>query len=160
MEGYDIAQVCFNGHVICSTAGSSPQFRKSRCNICGEKTLMNCPNCNSKIKGYYHVEGFLDVNMHYELPRFCEDCGEAYPWIGVKVNTAIELVDLIENLTPNEKSDLQDSIKELVKESAKVPIAKVKLKKYLLKVNSDISDGIKDVLKDTLRTELRKELFG
>jgi len=48
---------------------------------------------------------------------------------------------------------------ELVKETAKVPIAKVKVKRYFSKIDSDISDGIKDVLKDILNDKLKKEIL-
>ena len=159
MDGYDIAQICLNGHVIASTAGSSPQFRKNRCDICGEETIMNCPNCNDPIKGYYHVSGFLDTQMHYDLPRFCENCGKPYPWIEAKLKVAHELVDLMDTLKQEEKADLKISIEELVRDSSKVPVAKVKLNRYISQVYSDISDGLIDILRDTLREKLKNSIL-
>ena len=159
MDGYDIAQICLNGHVIASTAGSSPEFRKKRCDICGGVTIMNCPSCNEHIKGYYHVSGVISFNMHYDLPRFCQNCGKPYPWIESKLIVAHELVDLMDTLNQEEKDDLKESIEELVKETSKVPVAKVKLKRYLLKVDSDISDGLKDILRDTLNDELKDSIL-
>jgi hypothetical protein len=154
MEGYDIAQICLNGHIIASTAGSSPQFRKKRCDICGEETIMKCPNCNDNIKGYYHVPGFLDTRMHYDLPRFCENCGKPYPWINTKLKAVEELVELMDSLKAEEKQDLIDSINELVRETSKVPVAKVKLKRYLKIVDSDISDGLTEILRETLKEKV------
>ena len=158
MDGYDIAQICTNGHVITSMADSSPDFKKDFCKRCGYKTICNCVECNQPIKGYYHVSGVIGGSS-YEPPRFCDSCGSTFPWIKVKIEAANELVELIETLSPDEKKDFQSAIDELIRETAKVPVAKVKLKKYLSKVNSDISDGIRDVLRDTLSKELKNELI-
>lgn len=159
MDGYDIAQICLNGHIIASTAGSSPQFQKKRCDSCGEATIMNCQHCKDKIKGYYHVSGLFDAEMHYDIPRFCENCGKPYPWIETKLETAMELIDLMDNLKKEEQKDLKESIEELVRETSKVPVAKVKLKRYIKRVDSDISDGLLDVLRDTLSDKLKDSIL-
>jgi len=52
---YDTAQICTNGHVINSMARSEPKHNKKFCDKCGAKTIMNCPNCNSPIRGDYHI---------------------------------------------------------------------------------------------------------
>lgn len=158
MDGYDIAQICLNGHVISSMAGSSPSFRKDFCKECGSKTIMHCQECNKPIKGYYHVSGVIG-GFHYDAPHFCDSCGNPFPWIKTKIETAKELVLLIDSISEEEKQDFQESIVELVKETAKVPIAKVKVKRYFSKIDSDISDGIKDVLKDILNDKLKKEIL-
>lgn len=159
MEGYDIAQICLNGHVIASTAGSAPQFRKRRCDKCGEETIMHCLHCNTAIKGYYHVSGFISARMHYDLPRFCENCGNPYPWIETKLEAAKELVNLMDSLKKEEKDDLKESIEELVRETSKVPVAKVKFKRYMTRVDSDVSDGLIDILRDTLSDELKNSIL-
>ena len=158
MDGYDLAQICLNGHVITSMAGSSPSFRKDYCKECGSKTITQCQECNKPIKGYYHVSGVIG-GYHYDVPRFCDSCGNPFPWIKTKIGTAKELVLLIDSISTEEKQDFQESIVELVKETTKVPIAKVKVKRYFSKIDSDISDGIKDVLKDTLSERLKKEIL-
>ena len=158
MDGYDIAQICMNGHVVTSMAVTSQDFKKDFCKQCGAKTICNCVDCNKPIKGHYHVSGVIG-GYSYDPPRFCDSCGSPFPWIKVKIEAANELVELIESLNNDEKKDFQSAIYELIRETAKVPVAKVKLKKYLVKVDSDISDGIKDVLKDTLSEELRNEII-
>lgn len=159
MDGHDIAQICLNGHVIASTAGSSPQFRKNRCDTCGEETIMTCKSCKTPIKGYYHVSGFIDFNMSYSRPRFCESCGKPFPWIETKIDVANQLIDLMDSLNEDEKLDFKDSISELVKETSKVPVAKVKVNRYLTKVDSDLSDGLLDVLKETLSEKIKKSFM-
>jgi hypothetical protein len=47
---YDVAQICPNGHVITSVAGSYPQHRQQFCEKRGEPTLMNCPKCDVSMR--------------------------------------------------------------------------------------------------------------
>jgi len=158
MEGYDVAQICINGHVITSMAITSPNFRQEYCKKCGSKTIMNCSNCQKPIKGYYHVSGVIGT-FKYHAPKFCDSCGQPFPWIGTKIETSKELIELVETISIEEKEDFQESIVELIKETVKVPVAKVKVKKYLDKIDKEISDSIRDVLKDILNKELKNDVL-
>lgn len=153
MEGYDLAQICLNGHVICSMAITHPNSKRDHCTICGAKTIMNCPNCDNQIKGYYHSPGIISL-AEYKPPRFCEKCGEPYPWVKYKIEASRELVDLMESLSEFEKNDLKASIEDLIRDSAKTSVAKIKLEKYLAIVDNSISDGLTDLLKDTIKGEI------
>lgn len=157
MDGYDIAQICLSGHVITSTAGSAPQFKQDRCKTCGDSTITNCVNCGKLIKGYYHVSG-VDFRMHYNRPRFCENCGQAYPWITSQLEGINELIELIETLPHDQKDDLKECIQDLIKENSRVPVATVKLKRYLLKADEDISVGLKDMLNQILSDKIYNSL--
>ena len=64
MGHYDVQQVCLNGHQITDNYNRSPEFRKTHCNKCGEKTIHQCPECNHPIKGDYHVDGDVDQYLH------------------------------------------------------------------------------------------------
>lgn len=150
MQGYDVAQICLNGHVICSMAIAHPNNRRDHCTTCGARTIMNCPNCDNPIKGYYHAPGVISL-IDYHPPRFCEKCGEPYPWIKFKLEASRELVDLIESLSDYEKNDLKISIEDLIRDSAKKAVSKIKFQKYLIKIDNSISDGLKDLLKDCLK---------
>ncbi|MEA5427975.1 DUF2321 domain-containing protein [Arcicella lustrica] len=80
---YDTMQVCLNGHLITDNYHSSPEFRKSFCTECGEKTIINCPNpqCNNEIKGDYHVPGIVVLSGESTpVPDICEYCGQDFPW--------------------------------------------------------------------------------
>lgn len=153
---YDIAQVCLNGHTITGMARDHPEYKHDRCEDCGEKTICNCQKCNEPIQGYYHTD-VIGI-FEYTPPRFCQKCGAPFPWIETKTETSKEIVDLMDTLNQQEKDDLKSSIDELVRETAKVAIAKVKLKKYLKKVDSDLSDGLKEVLVDILSEELSESI--
>ena len=49
-EGYDTAQVCLNGHVASSMAGSSPQFRQCHCEKRGDPTITECQARRSEVR--------------------------------------------------------------------------------------------------------------
>lgn len=78
---YDTMQVCENGHQITSSAVSQPEYQKKRCPKCGAATLTACPKCSTRIPGYHHVPGIVDL-CGVPVPSFCENCGEPYPWTG------------------------------------------------------------------------------
>lgn len=79
MNQYDAQQVCLNGHQITDGYYQFEQFRKPFCDKCGAKTIHQCPNCGTDIKGYYRVEGRITTR---EVPVHdsCDNCGEPYPW--------------------------------------------------------------------------------
>ena len=45
----DTMQVCLKGHVINAGTQKYPQYNKDFCDLCGAKTITNCPNCNAPI---------------------------------------------------------------------------------------------------------------
>ena len=57
----------------------SPSHRQKYCEKCGSEGISQCPNCNTKIRGYYHVPGFLGGEGP-EVPLNFHQCGKAYPW--------------------------------------------------------------------------------
>lgn len=79
--GYqDTMQVCKkHGHQINSMAEKYPKHNQNFCSSCGSETTTICNNCRAKIKGYYHVEGFIGVS-NTPVPLNCHNCGKAYPW--------------------------------------------------------------------------------
>ena len=79
MGSHDAQQVCLNGHQITDNYHRWPEFRRSFCEKCGEKTIHQCPECRADIKGDYHVEGVFSVSTT-PVPRFCEKCGTPFPW--------------------------------------------------------------------------------
>jgi hypothetical protein len=159
MDKYDVAEICLNGHVTTSMAASYPQFRKNFCDKCGEKTILNCQDCKSSIKGDYHMEGVLSFSS-YKKPKFCESCGHPFPWTERQTIAAKNLIEITENLTTVEKDDFKDSIDELVKNSPNVIVAQAKYKKYITKAGKEIAQGLRDVLIDIVSETVKKALFG
>lgn len=98
---YDIAQICLNGHVITSATKTAPKLKRRFCDKCGAPTITECPNCGADIRGYYHVPGELTLAATYRLPKFCRDCGVAYPWTESLLEAAHELA--LEEPQPEEQ---------------------------------------------------------
>lgn len=80
MGYHDAQQVCLKGHQITDSYHQSPQFRRPFCPRCGASTIHQCPKCHSDIKGSYHVDGFVGFGFKTPVPKFCESCGESFPW--------------------------------------------------------------------------------
>ncbi len=80
MGVYDAQQVCLNGHQVTTSYHRAPEFRRDFCTVCGAKTIYKCDKCGIDIKGYYHVEGVISFSDRTPIPKFCEKCGEKYPW--------------------------------------------------------------------------------
>ena len=79
MGEYDTMQVCLNGHQITDRYYSQPEHRQDFCEKCGAETIIECPNCEEEIRGYYNVEGVIAPSTT-DVPDYCHSCGEAYPW--------------------------------------------------------------------------------
>lgn len=69
----NVARICSNGHLITISLERFPDAA-SYCSKCGAKGVDHCPNCNAAIPGQ---SSYL---WHYEIPLFCHNCGEPYPW--------------------------------------------------------------------------------
>lgn len=53
MEGYDVAQICPNGHVINQFTANCSESSTKHCANCGEATMTTCPACQASIRGGY-----------------------------------------------------------------------------------------------------------
>lgn len=159
MGTFDIAQICLNGHVITEMAGGHPEYRKQFCTECGEQTIMACQNCNTNIKGYHHVPGVIGF-FDYHKPKYCEKCGQAFPWTDRQLKAAKELIELTDSLNSEEKLELQSSITDLVKGGPQTVVAQAKYKKYIGKAGSEVAKGVRDILVDVVSETVKKAIWG
>ena len=156
---YDVAQICMNGHVINSMAKDYPDSNQNYCSECGEKTITSCPECNSAIRGEYHVPnviGFSDFNT----PVYCHSCGKPYPWTVSRLESALELASELDGLTSDEKEQLKQSLPDLIKNSPKTIVAETRFKKIMKKAGKESYEGMKSILVDVVSETVKKTLFG
>ena len=156
---YDTAQICMNGHVINSMAKDHPQSNQEFCSDCGEKTIAECPSCNSNIRGHYHVSGVIGFS-EYRAPSYCFGCGKPYPWTTSRLEAATELADELEGLTSEEKEKLKSALPELVKNGPKTVVAETRFKKIIKKSGADAYEGMKSILIDVVSEAVKKSIFG
>src|SRR5688572_27431450 len=88
-EGYDVAQICANGHLINSSSEDLPKHNQDFCSSCGAHAVTSCQKCNTPIRGYFWGGGFIGAT--YVIPRYCHSCGEPYPWTAARIEAAQEL---------------------------------------------------------------------
>jgi hypothetical protein len=154
-EGYDVAEICQNGHVTNNYTQESPEFNQKFCQSCGTATITNCPNCNSPIRG-----GHLDVCViPYEAPKFCINCGEPFPWTRAKIKAANSLAKELDSIDDQDRSELERSIDELTKNTASTQVAAVRFKKIMAKAGSSAASMFRDILTDVLSETVKKILW-
>lgn len=157
-NNYDTAQICPNGHVINDVSERFPQFNKKFCEMCGEETLTECPNCSTAIRGSYHSEGRLSVS-DYSPPAYCYSCGSALPWTELKIQTAIELATESDNLSPEEIEKFEDTVKEIVRDTPRTQLGATRFMKVMTKVGGGTANAIKDVLVDIVSETAKKMIW-
>jgi len=132
MNSYDVAQICLNGHVINRYSQSEPESNQKHCDKCGAPTITLCPKCQSPIRG-----GSLDdfgSMFSYSAPGFCRNCGNPFPWTESRLIAAHELVKELENISEEDRTTLQNSIDELVKDTPSSTVAATKFKRIISKL--------------------------
>jgi hypothetical protein len=115
----DAMQVCLNGHQITIFYHEYPDSQQAFCDECGEPTIYQCPNCKEEIKGWKSVDGVVMI-PDMPVPKYCEKCGESFPWTKQAQEAAIEL--LLEE-TGFGREEVERDVRDLVKNSPKAPIA-------------------------------------
>jgi hypothetical protein len=75
----DVMQVCRNGHVVTNQMRTRPEQARHHCEHCGATTLHACSTCGLELPGALVVPGLQPIGMP-EPPRFCSNCGAAFPW--------------------------------------------------------------------------------
>jgi len=159
LRGYDVAQVCLNGHVITQFAQTRPDGRKKFCDKCGEATVVACPKCSKPIQGYHHSGRFHSL-VKKEPPAFCHECGTAFPWTEGRLAAAQRLADETSEFTAEDREQFRQSLDEMVKQTPNMPLAVNRFKKLLLKGGKWVSDGIRDILVDVLSEAVKKQIWG
>lgn len=154
-EGYDLAQVCLNGHMVNSAARTEPQNNQKFCSTCGAPTVTACPECNHALRGY--LWGSLSVDE--VVPKaFCSNCGVPYPWTQRKLSVAHALVQETE-LSDSDKDLLTKSLDELVRDTPETEVALVRIKKLMPKAGTVIASGLKQVLISVVTEAVKHSLW-
>jgi len=159
MGEYRIAEICKNGHVTTACADQYPEFREKYCSKCGEETLMQCPDCNTPIRGYYDIPGRVSFS-DYSIPAYCYNCGKAYPWTINKLEAVLELVGIGGELSDSELTVFKNDLGELIKDSPKVQVASVRFKCFMKKVGITVGEGVKEILVGIVSEAARKAIWG
>jgi hypothetical protein len=157
LKGYDVAQVCPNGHVANATTIRFPEDNKDHCDKCGEKTITACPRCQKTIQGFNWGGGA--TTGEYNLPAFCKHCGAAFPWTESKMQAAIDLFLDELAVSEEEKREFEQSIQAVTKDTPAAQVASNRISRSLKKVGEGAKTMILAILKDIASEAAKKTLF-
>lgn len=155
-EGYDVMQVCLNGHSITSSAVRYPDFRQDFCSSCGSRTLMACEACETPIRGRYH-SGALSIR-EIPVPKYCHGCGAPYPW---QLAAIENLKDLLEagDVAPKDLDTVVLALPDVIHETPKSESAALKVARVLKTMRKPAYDLAVKVVTD-LASETAKKAMG
>jgi len=139
-EGYDVAQVCLNGHPITEFARSQPEHNQKFCGTCGAETIDKCPSCGHFIRGFYHIPGVVSMS-DFAAPAFCYNCGKPYPWTETRIKAVKDLIAEAEKLKPEERESLSKSIDDLVRDTPRTQLAVMRFQEVDTKGRQGSSGG-------------------
>jgi hypothetical protein len=97
------AQLCLHGHVI-TADGMNPIREDEHCQECGSRCIHRCEQCRAPIRGKRTMHGGED----YQVPSFCYNCANPYPWMKDRLDTARDLLWHDDNLSLEERESLWD----------------------------------------------------
>jgi hypothetical protein len=142
LEGYDVALICMNGHVINTMSFEYPVNNTKFCKECGANTIRNCPHCKSQIQGSID-NGFFH---EFELPKYCHNCGESYPWTETKLKALEETISLMDELSIDEKQELMSSAKNITTNNPRSSLSALKIKKLSSKIGKELWSVAKEII--------------
>jgi hypothetical protein len=157
-DGYDLAQVCLNGHTVNEFARSSPEHNQKFCGKCGAETITVCQGCNHALRGVFHLSGAIDVS-EYRPPAFCHNCGKPYPWTERRLRAAKELISEAERLSAEERESLNRSLDDLVRDAPSAQVAAMRFKKLLPRTGKEIAEGVRSIVVDIVSEAAKKLLW-
>ena len=132
MAHYKTAQICLNGHMVTSMLEDNPEMSSKHCSECGVVTISSCPDCSSRIRGFYYVEGFI-TTQPTPVRAYCHYCGRPYPWTLNKLDAARVLADELEGLSSEDRELLKETFDDLVVETPKTEVAASRFREVLAK---------------------------
>jgi len=155
VQGYDVAQICLNGHVTNSSIRDFPHHNQEYCNICGTKTVTACQGCQKKIRG--RLRGVLTIEP-MSAPAFCQHCGKPFPWTEARIEAARDLADQL-GLDVPDRTLLEKSIDELLRDSPRAPAEAVRFRTILCRAKPWGLEAFKQVLGMILSEGVKKLIW-
>ncbi len=154
-SGYDVAQVCLNGHVTNSMTEARPLHSVDFCAACGSRTLTKCESCSAPIRGEYHSR----IQALYKAPAYCIKCGLPFPWTAARVEAAKSLAEA-SDLTEHEQLQLASSIQDVMTDTPKTEVASLRIRGLLAKAGKEVGSALRKVIVDVASEAAKKIIFG
>ncbi|MCC7239330.1 MAG: DUF2321 domain-containing protein [Planctomycetia bacterium] len=135
-----------------------PGHNQKYCDKCGAPTITNCQGCGTAIKGSYHVQGVFGIDDS-PSPSFCHNCGKSYPWTEAKIKAAQELTLELDNLTQEEKENLNKSINDIIRDTPETTVSATRVKKLFAKAGKGAAESFRNILVDIICEAAKKMIW-
>jgi hypothetical protein len=157
---YDTAQICRNGHIINALRKLAPQSSRAYCDRCGAEAIANCPQCAGEIRGqsFFYVGSRPRMRAAMSAPAFCEKCGKPYPWIEARLQAARDLAGQLDLDIP-ERTLLENSIEEIVRDTPRAPTEAVRFKSIAEKAKPWALGAFKEILFGVVGEGVKKMIW-
>jgi hypothetical protein len=110
------------------------------------------------VKGDHKAPGVVVVGFPYFVPSFCDGCGRPYPWTEAKLQTARDLADELDELSPEDRERLKGSLEDLICNTSRTTVAATIFKKATAKVGAEGGAALKKIVTD-IACEVAKRLL-
>ena len=158
---YDTALVCGAGHVINRSSQMFPAQNAKHCDKCGQPALQACAQCETPIRGEYHVGGVSAIGFDWTPPAHCYECGAPHAWTTAALEAAEELADSVsDELTPEEIALLKAKLPTLTSDGPATEVAAHRVRTILEKVSPTVKDVFQKTLTGVLTKAATATLFG
>ena|SRR5438093_3649815 len=158
LGGYDIAQVCLNGHVTNPSSQRFPERDRAYCTDCGQPTIQACQECGGAIRGRYSARGLITTGYH--RPAFCHSCGKPYPWTARSLEAARELAQEMEGLSSEEQATLAGTLDDLLTETPRTQVQATRFKRLLAKAGKGTAEALRKIMVDVMSEAAKKAILG
>lgn len=151
---YSHVLICSEKHVVNDLQGNVMKY----CQKCGNKLHSECQNCGAPILGPFEMPDATIVS-DYEVPYYCHNCGEPYPWTQKILDDAVELLALDSDLDSESKELIRSAIPGLIVDSPTAPLSVEKFNRGISKVSANIKNGLFGILKDVIVESVASHLI-
>lgn len=149
----DSMQVCANGHPITQYAATVPASRSKFCKDCGARTIDACEYCGNPIKVRHNSR----YQASHPIPKYCGDCGAAYPWQASAIENLKEIWHESE-LSPEDVQELDAALPDLLHDTPKTESASLRMKRILAKMGKPLYEVAIKVVTDIASDAAKKSL--
>jgi hypothetical protein len=91
-------------------------------------------------------------------PRHCRECGHPFPWTRRKAEALIEVIEELDELTPEERQKLHQSVPDIIADTPKSETAVVRFKKAAKKTGEVGGKLLLGVLSNVATEAVKKTL--
>jgi hypothetical protein len=95
----------------------------------------------------------------YRPPKYCEECGTAFPWTEIALCAAKEYTDDLEQLNAAEKAALKGTIDDLTSDTPRTPVAANRFKTFMNQIGP-VAGSVLQKIVEAVATEAAKKSIG